>query len=178
MSRAMENAPEHRFASAAEAAAPTGTPLAASLGPTGEDLASSEAFETGVTTEETPLVEQGRGRGLHALVGRLVAEAGPGWLAPLLGGAATIIGVLAVCGVLIAGPMTSSGERRGIANSGPTAPITTPSAPAPAPITTPPSTAEVTSPATTAEMTTPTTARVTPSQPAARVIASPTQLSS
>jgi hypothetical protein len=152
--------------------------LANSRRQTSRQLASSEAFEASVITQETPLVEQERRAGVRGLLTRLVtvAEAKPGWRALLLGGAAAVVGVLAVCVMMIAGPMASSDGRRGSANAGTTGPAATP--PATAPTTTPSTTPAVSSPATTAEMTTSTTARGTPSPTKAPTIASPNAPSS
>ena len=151
--RALEKRPEQRFASAAEMAAAIGTPVTASEMPTTERLAWREDVDTAVIGDGTAAVTQGRDpqRIVSDLVGQLMAagkiKPRRGGRTPLLGGAVVaLLALLALGGVLIAGPVTTSAKRPAMANSPTTAPITTP--PTAVPTTTPPTTTPATAPTT------------------------------
>lgn len=155
--RALEKRPERRFASAAEMAAAIGTPVTASEMPTTERPAWREDVDTALIADGTASVTQGRDpqRNVSDLVGQLMAagkiKPRREGRTPLLGGAVVaLLALLALGGVLIAGPVTTSAKRPAMAISPTTAPITTPptAMPTTTPFTATPASAPTTAPAT------------------------------
>ena len=192
VNRALEKRPERRFASAAEMGAAIGASVTGSAVLTGHDLAPSEHLDTAISTEVTAPLEPVREplSVEHTLIGQLVTS---GKIrpkrSPLVGAAAVAVVLLALCGLLIAGPITSSAKRPAIASPPTTEALAAPSTtapivaplpvftPPPAAPTTPPTAASITRPSTTLPIKTPptTASNVAPSATAPTTALSTTQ---